>query len=770
VLAQVMYPVSCLTWSLSVVVIVMEARYASPTNWVSRSFWIASFLVASLLLWSNFSDGKFVASHDVAAFLVHYALYAGMAGMAVLLKEEGDYSQLAIDISEISEMLEDEQTAGSEDDLSLAAAARSSNKTGKGTPATSEWRQQLGRIWHTLADDQWLGAAAMACCFVGAPIEVVQFIYAGMVMDDCAIPDGPSSLGEYIAVLVALYLIEAVAAASQLILTTVVSERLGARLRRAAFASALQQEVLFVEGKRVEELASSLERDAQRVQDAATVQLCQVVHSLIQGLVGTVFLLVLSWKLTLIGLAILPVMALLMLVQSTVVQSYSRRAVDVLEQVSAFALEVLTHIRTVRSMGKEGKERARFGTQVLQAYEVCKRMGIAHAVADATGVLVLKLSLMLAIFYGASLVHHNDISGGVLASYALIAMQVVMAASVLPPVLADMRNAVLAARRLAELIDRQQQINVKGGLTLPRCEGRLELKDVSFAYPAQLEGAPPAVHRVNLSVEPGMHMAVVGAEGAGKSTLLALLERLVDPQEGLVLLDDTDMSSFDPYWLHYQVALIPAHPVLFSASVASNIAFGSSPSAAQVQQAASAAGVHHRIAALADGYDTELVPTHVDRALAQGIAVARAVLKDARILLIDDLLAAPPADLADARALSRAVEAACRGRTALSVARELRDYQRGAARAGVLRRGALVESGPMEALARSAALNAAQADGECGAGRGGGGGGGGAGDQSRALGLVQELEVVVGRSVGEGSGEGVRLRQALRELRASMRA
>jgi len=261
-----MYPMSCLTWSLCVVVLVLEVRYGWPTNWVCKTFWVGSGFVATLLLWSNLHDEKFMASHDMWVFMVHYLLYASMALMAVFIRESADYSSLAIDISDIS--LDDEHMTMS-DDESQPHKATASDKRGAhrgGARQHDNNRRLLHQIGELVSDDRWLAAAALACCFIGAPIQVVQFIYAGMVIDDCAVPEGPSALVQYIAVLVALYLIEGVAAASQLILTTIVSERLGLRLRRAAFHSALNQEVLYIEHNRVEDITAIIHRHVQRVQ------------------------------------------------------------------------------------------------------------------------------------------------------------------------------------------------------------------------------------------------------------------------------------------------------------------------------------------------------------------------------------------------------------------------------------------------------------------------------------------------------------------------
>jgi len=192
-----MYPLSCLTWSLCVVVLVLEVRYGWPTNWVCKSFWIGSGVVATLLLWSNVHDEKFMASHDMWVFMGHYLLYASMALMAVFIRESADYSSLAIDISDIS--LDDDRTASEDESLPQKPAARQHARGAPRPEARDNNRRILQQVGELVSDDRWLAAAALACCFIGAPIQVVQFIYAGMVIDDCAVPEGPSALVQYIA-------------------------------------------------------------------------------------------------------------------------------------------------------------------------------------------------------------------------------------------------------------------------------------------------------------------------------------------------------------------------------------------------------------------------------------------------------------------------------------------------------------------------------------------------------------------------------------------
>jgi len=702
-----MYPSSCLTWSLCTFVLLTEAKYGAPSNYVCKSFWLVSFVVATIMLWTNSADQS-VSRLDEAVFMVHYALYAAMACLAVFHKEDTqDYSQLALDFSEISFEEEEGKTEATDETRTGTATSQPRTAAGGKPPRGGGLGHiPVRRLVLLFSEEKWLVAAAFACCLIGAPIEVVQFIYVGMIVDDCAIPDGPNTLPEYTAVLVALYLIESVSSSSQLIVTMMVGERMSLRLRKAVFQCAVRQEVGFTEGPggAAKDVASILEKDVQKVQEAASVQMCMLLQSLIQVLVGGVFLLVLSWKLTLVGLAILPVIALMMLAQTTVLQSYSKRSVEALERVEIYAAEILSGIRAVRSCGKEGKERNRLGGELLQVYTVARSLGIANGVAEGLGVLVLKMCLVMGLFYGGSLVHNDELSGGILVSYVFIALQVIMSLSVLPPLIGDMSHSITAADRIFHLLDRHPKINTRGGLTLPSIEGRVELRHVTFSYPSASDHK--ALDRVSLTVDPGEHVCICGPAGSGKSTALAMIERFFDPREGLVLLDDTDVATFDPQWLRQLIGFVPQQTMLFTRTIEANIAFGSDASRQQVVDAATLVGVHEAILALPQGYNTVVGthPTTLDKPFRQRLCIARAALKDPRILLLDE----PTGGLSrsDASQVEEALALLCTGRTVISVAHRAA-VPKGVGRVVVFRRGQVAEHGTVGALLAAGGIFAA---------------------------------------------------------------
>ena len=766
------YPTSCVTWSLCVAVLLLESRVGAPTNWVCRSFWISSFIAASFLLWSNLAEMSLMTSSDLCAFAIHYTLYAGMAAIAIFHREDPhDYSKLALDFSEMS--FDEDKTSVSEEHSaparSISEQAKPSNSWQTSPSAEHDTNTPFRRIVMLFAEEKLLALSSVVCCFIGAPIEIVQFIYIGMVVDDCAVPDGPRALGGYVAVLVALYLIEAVSSASQLILTMMVGEKMVMRLRRDAFATILEQDVCYLEGGggvRAQDLCNRLEKDVQRIQEAATLRSCMLLQSLIQILVGTVFLWALSWKLTLIALAILPIIALLLLAQSTVLQSYSKRTIEGLNQIESMATEVISNLRTVRSMGRENAERGRFGAELLKSYKVARAMGVAHGIADGVGVLVLKGCMVLGILYGGTLVHDGELSGGILVSYVFIALQVVMAMSVLPPLVGEMTKALAAGTRVFEMLDRKPQVKARGGMTLAGIEGRLELKQVTLYYPYQPDA--PALNRVSLTVEAGTHLALCGGPGSGKTSVVALLLRFLDPQEGLVLLDDTDVSTFDPAWLRQQMALVPQEPILFSCSIADNIAYGQNATPQQIQAAAELVGLHAVVAALPGGYRTEMSGAGEagdSSELAVLIGLARACIKDAPILLLDEPLARLRG--AARAAAARGLLQVSAGRTVVSTSRSAGGELATAADVvAVMSKGGVAELGSHAELVRLGGLYKSLPSAAAEGGRERGADPAIGGRRSRVVELLDDVEALLAGAGAGAGGVGAGVHEEVARLRA----
>jgi len=245
-------------------------------------------------------------------------------------------------------------------------------------------------------------------------------------------------------------------------------------------------------------------------------------------------------------------------------------------------------------------------------------------------------------------------------------------------------------------VDRAPRIPTSSGAVLPRVEGRLALEGVRFAYPSRPD--VEVLGGLDLSIAAGEVVALVGSSGAGKSTVAALVGRLYDPVAGTIRLDGHGLRGLDPHWLRRQIGVVAQEPILFSTSVAENIRYGrAGASDAEVEAAARAANAHAFVAAFPEGYSTQVGERGVQLSggQKQRIAIARAVLKDPRILVLDEATSALDAE---SEALVRdALERLMEGRTVLIIAHRLSTVV-GADRVVVLDGGRVVQAGSHAAL------------------------------------------------------------------------
>jgi subfamily B ATP-binding cassette protein MsbA len=237
---------------------------------------------------------------------------------------------------------------------------------------------------------------------------------------------------------------------------------------------------------------------------------------------------------------------------------------------------------------------------------------------------------------------------------------------------------------------RSEVVEAPGAPAAPRFLGRIEFRDVSFEYTGR---GQPVLSHINLVVEPGMTVAIVGATGAGKSTLVSLIPRLYDPAAGAVSIDGADIRGYTVQSLRDQISLVLQDSLLFSGTIRENIAFGR-PAASddEIGRAARTANAEEFILQLPDGYETVVAErgSTLSGGQKQRIAIARAILRDAPILILDEPTSG--LDAASERTVLAALQVAAAGRTTLTIAHRLRTV-RFADRIVVLERGRIVETG-----------------------------------------------------------------------------
>jgi ATP-binding cassette subfamily B protein len=494
----------------------------------------------------------------------------------------------------------------------------------------------------------------------------------------------------------AVFILQGVAMALRYYLFTTAGERVVTQLRQDLFASLMSQEVGFFDERKTGELTSRLSSDTTVLQNTVSVNISMALRNTAQALGGIALLFYTSQRLTWLMLAIVPVVAVGAVTYGRKVRGLAKETQDALAMANEVAEESLSGIRTVRSFAAERHEVARYRTATERAFDVARRRvkqsSFFVAVASSAGFI----SSAVVLWDGGGLVLDGRMSAGDLISFLIYSIMVAIALGALADLWADFMRASGAAERVFELIDRTPAIPPSGGERLPSVQGRVEFQEVRFAYPTRQD--MPVLQGIDLKLAPGEVVAIVGPSGAGKSTIAGLLARMYDPQGGRVLLDGKPLSSLDPEWLRQQIGTVAQEPMLFASSIADNIRYGRTDATdAEVEAAARAANAHEFISRFPEGYRTLVGERGVQLSggQKQRIAIARAVLKDPRLLVLDEATSALDAE--SEHLVQEALERLMKGRTTLIIAHRLSTVI-GADRVLVLEGGKVVQSGNHAAL------------------------------------------------------------------------
>jgi ATP-binding cassette subfamily B protein len=412
-------------------------------------------------------------------------------------------------------------------------------------------------------------------------------------------------------------------------------------------------------------------------------------------------LVVVDWRMSLVVFAVVPV-----LVVATVIfkrrssKAYSE-ARDRISAVNADLQENVAGMRVTQAFRREGVNRDRYAGKT-DAYRVSRLRAQRYIATYFPFVqLLADLTAAFAIVYGAHLIHQGSMTAGALIAYLLYVDMFFSPVQSLSQVFDGYQQAAVGLRRIKELLrtrtntPQPEHPRPVSGLT-----GLIEFKDVGFGYSAQARPALGSADggRVNVVIDPGTTVALVGETGAGKSTMVKLVARYYDPTAGAVEVDGADLRDLDLSGYRRRLGVVPQEAYLFPGTVAEAIAYGRPDATdAQIEAAARAVGAHEMVAKLSGGYLHEVGER--GRSLSAGqrqlLALARAYLVDPDILLLDEATAA--LDLASEAAVTRAMDEVARSRTTLVVAHRLTTAAR-ADRILVLDGGLIVEDGTHDEL------------------------------------------------------------------------
>lgn len=517
----------------------------------------------------------------------------------------------------------------------------------------------------------------------------------------------PALLTQTVLVFLAMVVALAVGTFVRFYAVSWLGERVVADIRRRVFDHLIELHPGFFDTNRGLEIQSRLTTDTTLLQSVIGSSLSVALRNAVMLVGGLILLFVTNVKLSLIVLLAVPLVVAPILVFGRRVRRLSRSSQDRVADVGAYIGENLGQIRTVQAYNHQPYDKRRFAEAVEAAFDVSRLRIRQRAYLIAVVILLVLGAVGAMLWVGGMDVIQGRISGGELAAFVFYSVLVGAAVGSISEVIGELQRAAGAAERLVELLEAISEITppAGGAVALPeRVEGRVRLREVTFAYPARPE--VNALSGFSLDVQPGETLALVGPSGAGKSTLFDLLLRFFDPQEGRIELAGHDLRDLDPKDVRRQFALVSQTPALFHGNIDENIRYGRpQASDAEVRAAAEAANAHGFIAELPRGYATQLgdAGLGLSGGQKQRLTIARALLADRPILLLDEATSA--LDAQSEAVVQEALERLMRGRTTLVIAHRLATV-RSADRIAVMDEGRLQAVGTHESLVASNPLYA----------------------------------------------------------------
>ncbi|XP_046633239.1 ATP-dependent translocase ABCB1-like isoform X2 [Daphnia pulicaria] len=489
---------------------------------------------------------------------------------------------------------------------------------------------------------------------------------------------------------------------------SIAGESLTSRLRGLTFQAILKQEIGWFDRKTnsVGALCARLSGDAASVQGATGSRIGVLFQALTTMIASTVLALYFQWKLGLVALCFVPLLLVSTYFQAKIIMGQSALEREALQKSAKVAMEAISNIRTVASLGKERQ----FHTIYMESLrgphkEALKKSWIRGFIFGFASSIPM-FAYAVTMYYGGWLVVNEclDFTSVFKVSESLLfGTQMIGQAVAFAP---NYNKAKVAANRIFALLRRVPQIDASSnnGLVLQNVDGNVNFEQVRFRYPTRKDAE--VLQGLSLAVRAGQTVALVGHSGCGKSTCIQLLERFYDPDSGQVQLDGQDINPVNISSLRSQMGIVSQEPILFNLTIAQNIAYGDNSRVVpmdEIIEAARKANIHVFIQSLPSGYETMVGErgTQLSGGQKQRVAIARALIRNPKILLLDEATSA--LDSESEHVVQMALDAAREGRTCITIAHRLSTIQN-ADNIIVINHGTISEQGTHEELIKLGGL------------------------------------------------------------------
>lgn len=565
-----------------------------------------------------------------------------------------------------------------------------------------DWKTFLALLW----PDIWCLLAAVGAAIIAALINAELPVYLGNIInvmtkfiEDSTSHSFTTEMRTPVLHIIFLYFAQSAATLVYITLLSHVGEQLAARMKCELFSSILRQDIEFFDKTRTGELIDCLTTDIQDFKSAFKLCISQGLRSTTQIVGCVVSLFLISSKMTVTMLIIVPGIIVCGTFLGSILRKISRKAQQQATNATTIGEEAISNIRTVRAFASEQTETILFQKQIDETRKLYEQLGLGIGLFQAGTNLFLNGLVLGTLYFGGYLMSIHELNAGNLMSFLVATQTIQRSLAQLSLLFGQFVKGLQAGTKVFQFMNMEPKIPLTGGKIIPYHSliADVEFSNVTFAYPTRPQQI--ILKNFNLRIPAGKTVAIVGASGNGKSTIANLLERFYDIDSGTISLGSVNIKELDPNWLRGKVVgLINQEPVLFATSIMENIRYGK-PSASdeEVYAAAKKANADEFIRNFPNGYQTVVGErgATVSGGQKQRIAIARALLKNPSVLILDEATSALDAE--SEKVVQQAIDEVTKNRTVLVIAHRLSTV-RNADIIVVLSGGMIVEMGNHDSL------------------------------------------------------------------------